>query len=321
MDTFCGDDASQNYIALQFSGGAGAYFGRSMRIHFLSEVLGRLGFSVVATGDLLEASLTGYDRASMEKTLDQLGRLLAASRLLDMAIPNQDRIDSMTEAFFSGDYDFLGNAEINSLPNFYTHAGDWKPVVEEGKTLCLQDGSRWGTGLSSGMANLMGKMVGAKYQEFLDNIRAYYYFPIAIAKESAVSDAILQVDVRPVSGSIDRAGGLVFGLMNVGNYFVLRINALEDNFNLFEFINDRRFQRASVHRKIETAEWYRIKAEISGQTLKGYLDDELLIEYTAERSLNGYVGIWTKADSVTYFDALTIEENGKQRSIGFDSLE
>ncbi|MDO9109694.1 MAG: hypothetical protein Q7U40_03495, partial [Desulfatirhabdiaceae bacterium] len=201
----------------------------------------------------------------------------------------------------------------NTLPNFYTHAGDWKPVVEAGRTLCLQDGSRWGTGLSSGMANLMGKMVGAKYQEFLDNIRAYYYFPIAIARESAVSDAVLQVNIRPDSGNIDRAGGLVFGLMNVGNYFVLRINALEDNFNLFEFINDKRFQRATVHRKIKISEWYRIKAEIYGQTLKGYLDDELLIEYTAERPLNGYVGIWTKADSVTYFDALSIEADGSKR--------
>ena len=313
VDTFCGEDAGQNYITMQFSGGAGAYYGRSMRINFLSDVLGRLGFSVVATGDLLEASLTGYDRVSMENTLDQLGRLLAASRLLDMAIPNQDRIDAMTEAFFSGNYDFLGNAEINTLPNFYTHAGDWKPVVEAGRTLFLQDGSRWGTALSSGMANLMGKMVGAKYQEFLDNIRAYYYFPIAIARESAVSDAVLQVNIRPDSGNIDRAGGLVFGLMNVGNYFVLRINALEDNFNLFEFINDKRFQRATVHRKIKTSEWYRIKAEIYGQTLKGYLDDELLLEYTAERPLNGYVGIWTKADSVTYFDALTIEADGSKR--------
>jgi pyruvate,water dikinase len=170
------------------------------------------------------------------------------------------------------------------------------------------------------MANLMGKMVGAKYQEFLDNISAYYYFPIAIAKENAVSDAIIQVNVRPISGSIDRAGGLVFGLMNVGNYFVLRINALENNFNLFEFINDRRFQRASVHRKIKPAEWYRIKAETSGQTLKGYLDDELLIEYTAERPLNGYVGIWTKADSVTCFDALTINENSNKRVVEFHSL-
>lgn len=310
VDTFCGEDPDQNYIALQFSGGAGAYLGRSMRIRFLSGVLARLGFSVTETGDRLEAGLSGSDRTSMETILDQLGRLLAASRLLDMAIPNQDRITALTEGFFKGDYDFLGNAGINSLPNFYTHAGAWKTVEADGKALWLQDGSQWGNALSAGVANLMGRMVGSKYQEFLDNIRAYYYFPIAIARESAVSDAVLHVDVQPVSGSIDQAGGLVFGLMNVGNYFVLRINALEDNFTLFEFVNDRRFQRATVHRKIATGHWYRIQAEISGNTLKGYLDDELLIEYTAARNLKGYAGLWTKADSVTQFGALTIESNG-----------
>jgi pyruvate, water dikinase len=340
VDTYCGEEPSQNYIALQFSGGAGAYYGRSLRINFLANVLGRLGFAVTVTGDLLEANLTGYDIASMEKTLDQLGRLLAVSRLLDMAIPNQAAVDRMTEAFFSGDYDFLSSAESRSLPGFYTHTGDWKTVVEDGKTLCLQDGSSWGGSMSSGLANLMGKMVGAKYQEFLDNVGAYYYFPIAIAKESAVSDAILQVKVRALAGSIDRAGGLVFGLRNVGNYFVLRLNALEDNFVLFEFINNRRFQRATfqnkietrsfvnpfhrmqldgatVQKQIETGKWYDIKAEISGHTVKGYLDDELLIEYTAERPLNGHVGLWTKADSVTHFDELTIEANGSSKRISW----
>ena len=49
------------------------------------------------------------------------------------------------------------------------------------------------------------------------------------------------------------------------------------------------------------------------QSLKGYLGDELLIEYTTERPLAGYVGLWTKADSVTYFHALTIEAGGKKR--------
>lgn len=319
VDTFCGEEASQNYIALQFSGGAGAYVGRSMRINFLANVLSKLGFTINITGDLLEASLNGYDLTSMKKNLDQVGRLLASSRLLDMAIPNQAEIGRMTEDFFKGDYDFLHNAESRSLANFYTHTGDWKPVVEEGRAICLQDGSRWGTGISSGLASLMGKMVGAKYQELMDNIGAYYYFPIAIAKDSAVSDAVLHVRVKPVGGSIDRAGGLAFGLRNVGNYFVLRVNALEDNFVLFEFINNRRFQRATVQRKIESSEWYRIKAEVSDRTLRGYLDDELLIEYTAERPLNGHVGIWTKADSMTYFDELTIETPDGLRTVEIQS--
>ncbi|HMK66212.1 MAG TPA: pyruvate, phosphate dikinase, partial [Thermodesulfobacteriota bacterium] len=85
LDTLCGAESSQNYIALQFSGGAGNFLGRSLRIFFLANVLKRLGFEHSSRGDLLEASLTGYDRPAMGEKLDQLGRLLASSRLLDMA--------------------------------------------------------------------------------------------------------------------------------------------------------------------------------------------------------------------------------------------
>jgi pyruvate, water dikinase len=317
VDTYCCEDAARNHIVLQFAGGVGSYVGRSLRINLLANVLGRLGFTITVTGDLLEASVKGYDLKLMESTLDQVGRLLASSRLLDVAIPNLAQVDRMTEAFFEGDYDFLNQGQSSQLPGFYTHVGQWERIEDDGHLLCLQDGLKWGTSLSSGMAKFMGKMVGAKYQEFLDNVGAYYYFPIAIAKDSAVSDAVLQVLVKPVGGSIDRAGGLAFGLRNVGNYFVLRVNAFEDNFVLFEFINSRRFQRATVRKKVETARWYRIKVEISGPTLTGCLDDELLIEYTAERPLNGHVGIWTKADSMTYFDELTIETQDGRRTVEF----
>jgi pyruvate,water dikinase len=317
VDVFCSGEAVQNHILLQFAGGAGFYVGRSLRISLLANVLGRLGFTITVTGDVLDASLKGCDMTLMEYTLDQLGRLMAASRLLDVAIPSQAQVDRMTEAFFNEEYDFLNQGLSNQLPGFYTHTGEWQRVGEEGRLLCLQDGSKWGTGLSSGVAILMGKMIGAKYQEFLDTIGAYYYFPIAIAKESLVTHAVLRVRVKPVAGTIDRAGGLAFGIRNVGNYFVLRVNALEDNFTLFEFVNNRRFQRANVHKTIESGRWYTITVEISGNSLKGYLDGERLIEYTAERPLKGHVGMWTKADSVTYFDELVIKAAGKIKRISF----
>jgi len=315
VDAVCAEHAAQSHILVQFSGGAGSYAGRSLRINLLANVLGRLGFTVTVTGDLLEASLKGYDRTLMEYTLDQLGRLLAASRLLDVAIPNQGQVDRMTEAFFKKDYDFLNQGVSDQLPGFYTHAGEWRPVKEDGRSVSMQDGSRWGTRFSSGVANLMGKLVGAKYQEFLDSIGAYHYFPIAIAKESLVSDAVLSVRVKPMGGSIDRAGGLAFGVRNVGNYFVLRVNAIGDTFTLFEFVNNRRFQRANAHRAIETGRWYTIRVETSGHSLRGYLDDELLIEYTGERPLKGYVGLWAKADSLTCFTELVIKSNGTVRRL------
>jgi len=39
----------------------------------------------------------------------------------------------------------------------------------------------------------------------------------------------------------------------------------------------------------------------------------LLLEYQAERPLHGFVGLWTKADSVSYFDDLVIEAGGQKR--------
>ena len=36
------------------------------------------------------------------------------------------------------------------------------------------------------------------------------------------------------------------------------------------------------------------------------------MEYQAERSLTGYLGLWTKADSVTLFKDLTMRPQGKE---------
>jgi pyruvate,water dikinase len=317
LDAYLGDDSAQNRIFLRFAGGAGTYYGKSLRLNFLGNVLSRLGFKISVTGDLLDASLTGYDQKAMESILDQVGRLLATSRLLDLAITNEASVQRMIEAFFQGDYDFLQQAQKARIPGFYTNTGNWKVAEAEGRKLLQQDGSEYGSILTASLANFMGKVMGHKYLELLDNIEAYFYFPLAIARDSEVSKGTLRVKVKPVAGSIDQAGGLAFGIRNINNYFVLRINALEDNIILFEYVNSRRLTRATVPKEIKKDQWRLIAVEFSGNTLKGYLDDELLMEYTAERPLAGYVGLWTKADSVTYFDELTIEENGKKRVIEF----
>lgn len=312
VDVFCAEEeenAEQNHILMQFSGGVGSFVGRSLRIQFLASVLGRLGFTITITGDLLEASLKGAGRKTMEETLDQTGRLLASSRLLDMAIADQAQVETMTDAFFQGNYNFLNQNAGATLADFYTASGNWRLEKNNDEGLLLvQDGSGWLTRIGTGFAGLMGKVAGAGYQEFLDNVGAYYHFPLAIAKKGTVADSVLSAEIRPVDGRIDQAGGLAFGLRNVGNYFVLRINALENNFILFEFVNNRRYERASVSVEVATGRWHAVRAEISGNSLKGYLDGRLLIEHTADWPIHGHIGLWTKADSLTHFRHLTANE-------------
>jgi hypothetical protein len=72
-----------------------------------------------------------------------------------------------------------------------------------------------------------------------------------------------------------------------------------------------------VRKKIETGKWHNLSVGISGHDIKGYANGELLIEHDAGRSLKGYIGLWTKADSVTCFDRLIIEYDGRLEAIGF----
>ncbi len=310
IDAFVGNNSGQNYVSLQFSGGAGSYYGKSLRIAFLGSVLRKLGFQVNLRGDLIEGSITDYDRPSLEDKLDQMGRLLASSRLLDMSISNQADVERLTEAFFKADYDFLSLRRDEGLANFYTHGGSWKQSTDDGRQVCMQDGSRAGFTISSGVAGAMNKLVGQALQEFLDNVEAYYYFPLAVAKDVRISDGAVRVRVKPMSGNIDRAGGIAFGMGDVSNYFAFRINALEDNVILFEFVNGRRIERASLHEKISSGQWHELRVEVRERDIRCFLNNRVVLEYEADRPVHGYVGLWTKADSVTFFDDLAIEADG-----------
>ncbi|MBA4367268.1 MAG: pyruvate, phosphate dikinase [Desulfobacterium sp.] len=317
IDALCTEDSNQNYIALRFSGGVGPIYGRSLRISFLANVLSRLDFDVSVNGDLLDAVLARYDKPGTEERLDKMARLLACSRLLDMVITNQQDVVRFTEAFFREEYNFLEKKQENEPKELYVHTGFWRSITEEKRKYCIQDGSKWSNKITSGFTKVMNKAFGTSYQEFLDNIEAYYYFPIAIAKNSELSEGSASVRIRPVSGYIDRAGGLAFGIKDVCNYFVFRINALEDNVILFEFENAKRVQRKAAKMKIDPGEWYGVRIETEGDLFKGFVNDELIMEYQSQQSFAGYVGLWTKADSVTQFDDFRITTGSSERIIEF----
>jgi pyruvate,water dikinase len=57
-------------------------------------------------GDLINARLNGDDRPAMEKKLDLTGRLLGATRLMDMYLKDESQIDGFVSDFMEGRYRF-----------------------------------------------------------------------------------------------------------------------------------------------------------------------------------------------------------------------
>lgn len=134
-----------------------------------------------------------------------------------------------------------------------------------------------------------------------------YRFPLLISDEGSFQDLDLSVRFKAVSGSIDRAGGLVFRLRDPNNYYIVRANALENNYRLYHVVNGRRSQFAGSNFKVTSGEWHELRVEATGNKITCYYDGDKKIE-AADSTFKdaGEVGLWTKADSVTYFDDLKV---------------
>jgi hypothetical protein len=134
-----------------------------------------------------------------------------------------------------------------------------------------------------------------------------YRFPLLISDEGSFQDLDLSVKFKAVSGNTDRAGGLVFRLKDPNNYYIVRANALENNYRLDHVVNGRRSQFAGANLKVTSGEWHELRVEAVGNKITCYYDGSQKIEATDETFKDaGKVGVWTKADSVTSFDDLKV---------------
>lgn len=106
LDSMCGPRDEDNYILVRFAGGGGDYRGKELRLLFLAAILKRLGFSVETRGDLLDAQFLRRDQTSIMEKLDMVGRLLGATRLMDMVLRDREMVDRYVDDFFQGRYMF-----------------------------------------------------------------------------------------------------------------------------------------------------------------------------------------------------------------------
>ncbi len=306
LDALAGDDPNANAIGLQFSGGAGSGTGKALRLAFLERVLERLGYTVTVRGDLLKAVLKGLDAQAAEEVLDQTGRLLASTRLLDLAIASRAEVDRMADRFFEGHYDFLHRSE-ERLPGFYAALGDWSRTEFEGQPVILQDGSAMAGAVACALHNTLDRVLGGRYRGYLENRHARHYYPVAVRRESFRGDGRIRVEVRLRAGCVDLAAGLAFGLVNVGNSLVLALDAGAGEVQLLEFVNNRRAFLRRQALAIPIDQWLRLETIVAGRQIQGTVDGRPCLDFRAPWPVTGYVGLWTKGETVACFRHLTLD--------------
>jgi hypothetical protein len=142
----------------------------------------------------------------------------------------------------------------------------------------------------------------------LDTDSTSYRFPIAVAEEVSLRDFRLAVHCKPISGKVDQACGLVFRYRDENNYYVVRANALENNIRLYYVRNGERHQFADWNGSVTSRMWHELRVSANGDLFEIFWNGKKVVEARDKTfSEPGAIGLWTKADSVTYFDDLIVD--------------
>lgn len=140
-------------------------------------------------------------------------------------------------------------------------------------------------------------------------------FPVAVLGDVSVADVDLSVRFKPVSGRVDQAAGLVWRYRDEDNYYIVRANALEDNVVLYKVEKGRRTdlpvkgEGRTYGKKAEVpaGQWSTLRVVANGPRFEVHFNGTRLYEVEDTTFAQpGTVGVWTKADSVTQFDDLTV---------------
>jgi hypothetical protein len=134
-------------------------------------------------------------------------------------------------------------------------------------------------------------------------------FNVIVAPGLPHDNVDVSVRFKPISGREDASAGIVFRFSE-GRYYVIRANALENNFNFYYYDQGRRQIAGASVKAPALGQWHKLRIAVAGDRIQGWLNDQALIDRRDSHFGSGRIGLWTKADSVTAFDDLTITSLG-----------
>ena len=148
-----------------------------------------------------------------------------------------------------------------------------------------------------------------------------YHFNEIVFDGFKAKNIELSFKMKGVKGKMDQGGGFVWRFIDVNNYYVVRANPLEDNVVLYKVENGKRtdlpvFGKGRTYGvDVEPLGdgWNNLKLTVVDSLFTVYLNGKKIFQVKDETFTNaGKVGLWTKADAVSYFDDFHVKTYSQQ---------
>jgi hypothetical protein len=133
-------------------------------------------------------------------------------------------------------------------------------------------------------------------------------FNLCVIEDGKYKDVEVSVAFKAVAGKNDQGGGIVWRYQDADNYYLARMNPLEDNYRVYKVTSGKRTQLETKEGlKVPAGEWHTLTIHQKGDQIECHLDGKKYLEVKDDTFTKaGKVGLWTKADAQTRFDDLKI---------------
>ncbi|MEA3443707.1 MAG: hypothetical protein U9R19_03175 [Bacteroidota bacterium] len=143
-----------------------------------------------------------------------------------------------------------------------------------------------------------------------------YHFNEIVSDGFAIKNVEMKVRMKGVKGKMDRGGGFIWRFIDADNYYVVRANPLEDNVVLYRVKDGKRKDLPLIDKgrtygvDVEPLGdgWNNLGLKVVDDMFTVYLNNKQILQVRDSTFTNaGKIGLWTKADAVSYFDDFQVK--------------
>ena len=102
-------------------------------------------------------------------------------------------------------------------------------------------------------------------------------------------------------------GGLIWRATDDRDYYLTRVNPLEQNIRIYGVIKGVRHLLQNFDQIIDVKQWHTLRVTHQGCRVQVFYDEKSVFDLCDRTFTTGKIGLWTKSDAVTYFDDLQLK--------------
>lgn len=144
------------------------------------------------------------------------------------------------------------------------------------------------------------------------------HFALALFDHGYCRDGDLSVNLKMISGKADQIAGLIWRYQDPNNYYALYLSAIEDKITVHKMVDGKATaivqgsgsgQISAVSRRVDPQEWNLVKIQFRDAHTIVFFNHRKLFEVEDQTFVKpGKTGVWTKSDTVAYFDDFRIDK-------------